>query len=57
MSVACWMAMLVLVQAVRTTHCATETIETPFTPQDSLALWCARGLAQQNLCLFDETGD
>ena len=28
--------------AVRTTHCATETIDTPFTPQDSQALWCDR---------------
>ena len=26
--------------AVRTTHCATETIDTPFAPKDSQAFWC-----------------
>ena len=29
-------------QAVRTTHCTTETSDTLFTPQDSQACWCDR---------------
>ena len=43
--------------AVRTAHCATETIDTRFAPKTLRPFGVIGGFSLQKLCLFEETGD